>query len=154
MAAIADFTLLPRTMLPELANVADQAGLQKLLEKGKSLPSFNWPGWVFYPVFTYLEREIGMDRKKFEFAQLSEELRRAPGIVCEIFGLKEKNEFLAKLAPQSFEPEVLQEFASQVNKANVPDAGEAMLAGIRALQNGLSKVDEGNVLVLSVSPEA
>lgn len=154
MAPIADFTLLPRTLLPELAKVSDEAGLQKLLDKGKSAAGLNWPGWVFFPVFGYLDREIGMDRKKFEFSQVSDELRRTRGLPCEIFGTREKNEFLPKLDPQTFAREALGEFANQVNKGNLPDAGEAMLAGIRALHSALAKVDETNVLVLSFNSEA
>jgi hypothetical protein len=151
MTAIADFTLLPRTVLPELAAIADDAGLQRVLQKGKSAANFNWAGWVFYPLQEYLAREIGMDRKKFEFAGLSEELTRRGWLVCVIFGVREKNELFEKLDPQTFAPEILSEFANQFNKATLPDAGEAMLAGIRALRTALSQVDESNVLVLSVS---
>jgi hypothetical protein len=153
MAAIADFTLLPRTALEELGQIADDAGLQKVLQKGNSLAGFNWPGWVFYPLQAYLAREIGMDREKFEFAALSKELRQRGELVTAIFGVREKNEFLAKLDPQTFTPEALSEFANQFNKATVPEAGEAMLAGIRALRAALAHVDESNVLVLSIGQD-
>jgi hypothetical protein len=150
MTAMAEFTLLPRTVLPELAGIADEASLQKVLEKGRSVAGFNWPGWVFFPLQAYLAREIGMDREKFELAGLSKELAQRGGLAGAIFGVREKNEFLAKLDPQTFAPEALAEFANQFNKATVPDAGEAMVAGIRALRTALSHVDESNVLVLSI----
>jgi hypothetical protein len=151
MSDLAEFTLLPRTVLPQLAEKAGEPGWQDFLEsKGKALADFNWPGPVFYPLLGYLSREIGMDRGKFEFAGLSEELSRRRGLFCEIFGVQEKNQFLGKLTPQTFAPEVLGSFAISFSKVNLPDAGEAMLAGIRALERGLSQVDESNVLVLSI----
>jgi hypothetical protein len=151
MSAIADFTLLPRAVLPQWAEMAGGPGWRNFLEtKGRSVADFNWPGWVFYPLLDYLEREISMDRGKFEFAELSDELARRRGLFCEIFGAREKNQFLGKLNPHTFPPEALSSFAVSFGKVNLPDAGEAMLAGIRALRRALSQVDESNVLVLSI----
>jgi hypothetical protein len=152
MSAVADFTLLPRAVLPQLAEMASAPGWQNFLEtKGKYLADFNWPGWVFDPLLAYLAREINMDREKFEFAGLSEELSRRRGRLCEIFGAQEKKQFLAQLNPRAFAPEVLGSFANSVNNASMPDAGEAMLAGIHALQSALSQVGEGDALLLSIN---
>jgi hypothetical protein len=151
MSAVAEFTLLPRALLPQLVQMSGDPGWRKFLQtNGKSATEFNWSGWVFNPLLAYLEREIGMNGKKFEFAGLSEELSRGGNGFYEIFGAKEKNEFLPKLEPRTFAPEALREFSNGFNKENVPDAGEAMLAGIRALHAALSQVDESSVLLVSV----
>jgi hypothetical protein len=151
MSAIAEFILLPRSILPDLLEMANEPDYHSFLQSnGKAVVDFRWSGWVFNPLLPYLSKQIDMRSKNFEFASLAQGLIEATGTLHEIYAAKEKNEFLPKLNPDSFSSEALRDYYDKFNQANEADAGDWMLAGIRALRDGLSRVDESSALLLTV----
>lgn len=146
MSASGEFVLLPRTILPDLLETANEPDYHSFLySNGKSIVDFQWPGWVCNPLLPYLSEQIGMRSENFEFASLAQGLTAARGIRQEIYAAKQKSEFLPKLNPDSFFSQALRDYYNEVNEAV---AGDWMLAGILALRDGLSRVDESSALLL------
>ena len=148
MSAIAEFFLLPRTILPELAAEAGDPDFDAFLSShAKSAVDFRWSGYIFNPLFPFLSKQIGMSPKNFEFAALAKELTEARETYYVIFASREREVFLSKLNPDAFSPQDLADFYNKFNGQSEPGAGEPMLAGIKALHDGLSQVDTSNALL-------
>lgn len=151
MSAIADFILLPRTALPHLAEIAGDPGYRDFLRStGVAAVDFRGSGWVFNTLLSFLSKQVGMNSRNFEFAKLSGELSAATESLQEIYAAKEKTEYFVKLDPDLFSQQVLTDYFNRFNGTKEPDAGKAMLNGLGALRDALARVDDSNVLLLSV----
>ena len=151
MSAIAEFFLIPRSTLSDLsANTLEPDFSSFLRSSGKSAVEFQWSGYIFNPLFPFLSKQIEMKPKNFEFAELARKLTEATGTYYLIFSSKEKEAFLDKLDPNTYSSETLGDFCSRFNGESESNAGEPMLAGVKALHDALSQVDTSNVLVFEL----
>jgi hypothetical protein len=154
VSAIAEFTIFPKSALPELIADAQsgdyQVYAQALRKNARSTSTFNGSGWIFNTVLPYLSKEIGMKSKPHEFATEAQELTTVTETLHELFGPKERDLYLQQLDPARFSVQILGEYWNRFNGENEPESGQAMLAGIKALHDALSRLDNDCVLLLTV----
>jgi hypothetical protein len=159
MSAIASFTLLPKSALPELREAAVPkkgffGGVKDrfpdfLRARGREATSYAWSGYVIATVLPYLE-ERQIDLMKSEHDDLSSHLSRARKSTCFIFTPAHKRAYLDRLSPASYSEAELRDYCNEFNGSSEAEAGKPMLDGIRAIHDSLRQLDDDSVVLLHI----
>jgi hypothetical protein len=159
MSAIASFILMPKSALDALREAAPpkRSWLGKpkdiyndfLAQHGRVVARYEWSGYILATLLPYLE-EQKIDLMHADFDELSTYLTQKRGKTHFIFTDAHKRAHLARLAPQSFSEAELRDYYNEFNATSEPEAGKAMLDGIRAIEQSLQSLDESSVIVFSI----
>lgn len=122
---------------------------QYLREHGTDAANFRWNGYAFNPLLVYLEEERQIDLGKSAYDELAGFLTKARRCSHAILTPAHRQAYLARLDPGLFSEEELRRYADEFTGSPNPEAGKAMLDGIAALQQSLSDL-EGGFIVLFI----
>jgi hypothetical protein len=142
----------------------DGKQIYEFLKKNSKRPyEYNWSGGVILNVLRYLKEQKGMDLMKNMFYQDGDPLY--------VFDKELKDEFLRKLDPSKFSEEELKYFCQHYDREledlvkqdirssgsrkplrnDFPEAGNAMMDGIRIIHDYLKLIDDKCVVMLYIA---
>ena len=159
MSAIASFIRIPTAVLSGLGAAATpkkrlfggtQNSFSEFLQKhGKEEVDYPWSGWVFNPLLVYLEQVHHIDFEHSEHDELRALITQSAGGYYLFLTHAHKQAFLAELEGV-FSEEVLRDYYNEFNETSESEVGAAMLDGIRALRECLSKLDDQSVVLFHI----
>jgi hypothetical protein len=153
MSSLASFHRLPESELPGLraAAASPPHGFWEFLRaRGEVVLDFDGSGYVFATLLSYLEEVHGMDLMASRHDELATHLGGRLGSTSIFFTTEHRQRHLAALDPARFAAGDLAAYCQEFTGADEPGAGEAMLAGIAALNTALAAVDRGAVVLLHI----
>ncbi len=160
MSAIASFIKLPKTALEGLRAVAipkkrffgapRDAYPDYLRQHGQQVADYQRSGFVLATLLPYLEEQHQIALMDSEYDELGKFLTDSRKATHFVFTDAHKRAFLAKLEGQ-FSEQALRDYFREFNETDEPEAGKWMLEGIRAFRQSLSTLDEGSVVVFSIT---
>jgi hypothetical protein len=161
MSAIALFTKVPKSSLEGLRSAAVPKkrlfGAPKdtyydyLSQHGRKVAGYNWSGFVLATLLPYLEERHQIDLMKSEYDELSNFLTQARKATHFTFTNAQRRAFLPRLDPQQFSESELRDYFNDFNETNEKEIGRAMLDGVAAFRQCFSQLDDGSVIVFSIS---
>jgi len=151
MSALASFIKLPKSSLDGLRRATAQGGFDRFLQQhGRPVADYEWSGFMLATLLPYLD-EHQIRLMKSEYDELATFLSQSLQATCFIFTDAHRQQYVARLAPDSFSEEKLQDYYNEFNATEEPGSGQPMLDGIRALRQSLSALDESSVIVFSIA---
>lgn len=161
MSAIASFELLPKTLIDQLraAAVPSKGGWFKkptdnfhdfLKANAREVVQYNWSGWTFSALLSFLDEKRGIELTKSSYDKLSKFLTDTRGSAYFILTPEHRRDYLARLDVGSYSVEELWEYSQDFNGDEDENAGETMLDGIKALHDALSQIDGDSIIVFSI----
>jgi len=160
MSAIARFTLLSKENLDGLreSSLPTKRLIGKPVDKywnflninGEEVVDYQWSGYVLATLLPYLAEIHNIDLMGSEFDTLAGFLSETRSATHFIFTNSHKNSFLKKLENEYSEVE-LEKYFNEFNGTNEKGVGTSMLDGIRAFHECLTRVDDDNVIIFSIT---
>ncbi len=160
MSAIARFMLLSKEKLDGLSESATPTKriIRKPVDKywnflnknAEEVCNYKWSGYVLATLLPYLAEVHDIDLMESEYDALSNFLSETRSATHFIFTKSHKDKFLKKLEDEYSEIE-LEKFFNEFNGTNEEGIGKAMLDGIKSFHECLSHVEDGIVIIFSIS---
>ena len=160
MSAIARFTILSKEKLDGLRESA--IPIKRMIGKpvdkywnflnsnGEEICDYQWSGYVLATLLPYLAETHNVDLMGSDYDALSGFLSEIRSATHFIFTKAHKDSFLKKLEGEYSEIE-LEKYFNEFNETNEEGIGKAMIDGIKAFHECLSRVDDDNVIIFSIS---
>jgi hypothetical protein len=151
MSSIASFLLVQERDLPGLRQAATPERFWKYVEKhGKPTVDFGGSGHIFGTLFCYLEERRGVDLMKAPRDDLASFLPEAMTSTVFLFTGDHRERCWTSLDPASFDQGELRSYYEEFTETDEPEAGAAMLDGIKALHDALGAITANTVVVFHV----
>ena len=145
MSAIAQFTKLPESCLPEL-----QSNFDGTIEThGESVADYDWSGYVLATLLPFLA-EKKIDLMKGGYDEFAMALSQKRGATIFIFSSAQRDAYLERLLPEYYTVDSLRDYFNSFNETDEPEIGEAMMDGIVAIRESLASLDTRSVILLSI----
>lgn len=153
MAVSAAFIRMRRRALATLASAVTSDNPQELtsllMATGTSVVEFDGNAEIFPVLLSILTEDYDIDLETSENAIVSELAEICTSLVF-ILTTEEQEKYLDMLTPEQFSAEDLADAYEDFTEDDEEGAGAAMLAGIAALHQALSEVDDEHVVVVTV----
>jgi hypothetical protein len=160
MSSIASFIRLPESALGALRDAAiptkGRFGVVKdryhdyLLEHGRAVVQYNWPGYVLATLLPDREEKHGIDLAKSPHDELATFLTQARGATHYVLTEAHRAAFCDRLDPQGFSEAELREYFNEFNGTNESEVARAMLDGIAALHQCLRQIHSSSLVLLII----
>jgi hypothetical protein len=121
-----------------------------LREHGREVADYNWSGFVLATLLPYLQENHQIDLMKSEYDELASFLTQARNATHFIFTEAQRSAFMNRLDVRLFSETDLRNYFNEFNETNDQEVGRAMLDGVVALQQSLSQLDSGSVIVFII----
>jgi hypothetical protein len=161
MSAVALFIKLPKAALDGLRKAAvpqkrffgaPRDNYHDYLRKhGERVVNYQWSGYVLSTLLPYLEEKHQIDLMKSECDDLADFLTKTRGATYFILTNELRIKYADRLQSDSYSEQELRDYFNKFNESDEPEMGVAMLDGIKAFQQALSRIDESSVVVFIVS---
>jgi len=150
MSAIASFTKVPKTSLEGLRQATAEGEFDDFLEQhGTVAAEYDPSGYILATLLVYLDQQQ-IHLMKSDFNDLATFVGKTLQATCFIFTDTHRQAYANRLAPPSFSDQALRDYYNNFNATNEPEIGEAMVDGIRALQQSLTALDGDSVVVFRI----
>ena len=150
MSAIATFHLMAKASVDGLKTVAVGQLAAFLDSNAREVVQYDWSGWVFGTLLTYLDEERNIDLTKSSFDDLCALLTSNLGATCFVLTHEHLLSFESKLDPHDYREAELRDYYNDFNETDEPDAGRPMLDGIRSLRDALRQIDDKSIVLLRI----
>ena len=145
MSFLASFYVVAKERVPALT--AEPSLHDELREVGWELPDFEWSGYAFAVLLSYLDDKGVAMRSEFDSVSLA--LTEAQGASTIIFTPAHKS-YLPELAPEKHSEDELRQFSAEFGWSDDPGAVDAMRAALETLRHHIGALDDSSVLILIV----
>ncbi|MEH0983221.1 hypothetical protein [Micromonospora sp. CPCC 205556] len=150
MSAIASFTVVDRSRVPEMARLARESAsaLRAYLSEHGRDPGarYDWSGFCLVDLLDYLE-ERGVDLEESEFAAEAIALNEVDDLTVLITSAHRR--FLDRLDPAGHREEELSAHFEELGNG-FEESGRAGLDGLKLLHDTISRLRDDEVLLLHV----
>ena len=155
MSAIASFTLLPKSALEELREAAVSPVADDfwnfLRGRGQDLTKYSWSGYFLAVLLPYLDQYLDIRfGESPEFDDLSAFLCNVTGATSIILADLDHEKYLEQLDVEDYSEDELRDFYETFNETVDPESGKAMLDGIAAIRESLSRVSPESIILLRI----